>query len=105
MPGDTDLVGVATTNYAGRFGIDQLSHRLTREVVSLTRQQEYQIQILAPQHYILKGTLEFDRGTRDWTFLLLSKDYSLTSDDDTSTPSDPEGSAVLSMGGAIRKGS
>ena len=105
LPDNEDLVGVATTNYAGRFSINELSNPLTQSEQPLSRKQDYLVQIRSPEHYILTGTLRFEYGSEEWTFVLIHKDNSLRSDK-TVTPSlNPEADATLSMGGAVRKGS
>ena len=100
--GNEDLVGVATTNFAGTFFIDRLSNRVTYEEAPLLRKQEYQVEIVSAEHYIMKQRFTFGHGTEDWTFTLDSKTSTIDNDDLLQPPSG-EGNG-LTFGGSVRKG-
>ncbi len=48
VPGNEDLIGVATTTFAGTFSVDRLSNRLTEQDAQLLRNQEYVVEVQAP---------------------------------------------------------
>ncbi len=102
IPGNEELVGIATTNFAGTFFIDRLSNRLTYKEAQLLRKQEYLVEIEVPEHYLMKQRFTFDRGPEDWIFTLVSKTADL-GDDEGLLPPTGEGNG-LTFGGSVRRG-
>ena len=102
VPGDENLLGVATTTFAGTFSVDRLSNRLTEQDAQLLRNQEYVVEVQAPEHYLMKQRFTFEKGVEDWTFIMILKTADLGSDDSLLPPTG-EGNG-LTFGGAVRKG-
>ena len=102
VPDNEDLIGVATTTFAGTFSVDRLSNRVTEKEAELLRNQEYVVEIQAPEHYLMKQRFTFDKGVEDWTFMMILKTADLGSADSLLPPTgDGNG---LTFGGAVRKG-
>lgn len=95
-----DLVGVAVTNYAGRFTIDTLSSVEKREETGLIRDTTYRATITTPEYWVFDETLEFDRGSESFDFVLVRKDADLGA---VSVP-ESTGDAPLGSRGSVRKG-
>ncbi len=95
-----DLVGVAVTNYAGRFTIDTLSSVEKREETGLLRDTTYRATIMTPEYWVFDEAFEYDRGTETFDFLLVRKDADLNN---ASVP-ESTGDAPLGSRGSVRKG-
>lgn len=99
---DDELVGVATTNYAGTFFIDRLSNRITYREARLRRNQEYLVEVEAPEHYLLRQSFTFGKGAEDWVFTLELKTAELGDDPGLQPSSDDP--TRLRPRGSVRKG-
>jgi hypothetical protein len=102
IDGNEELIGVGTTTFAGTFFIDRLSNRLTQQEARLLRDQEYVIEIQAPEHFLMKQRFTFGKGAEDWIFILDSKTADLGTDDSLMPPTGP--SNRLTFGGSVRRG-
>ena len=71
---DTDCMGVAVSNYAGRFLVDQLSDRSLGLEMGLLRNQEYRATFMVPHYYTTTTTFTYERGSQDLQVVLVRKD-------------------------------
>lgn len=100
--GNEEFLALASTTRSGHFGVAELFHFMSYEGQKLDRNQVYEVTIMAPEHFILKGELDFGNGAEQWTFTLRRKDDDLSEDGPVPIDDGPSG-GTLSFGGSIRR--
>jgi len=102
--GETQVVGIAVSNAAGRFTIVALANTELFTEEPLRKDTTYEARIQVPGYYILEKTFEYSKGTESWEFALELRAVDDLGDATTFNADDPDAPpAARTMGGSVRR--